>query len=332
LHGKDLFSVQSLAVERLIFMLAPPWSAAQLRRALNVRAAEFAREKGLLHDISPGDAPAVIFGRDEQGRHGNFHPQSYERICADAAWLRRLGKPHTASRRSRARKDWRWMELDTASSSDALLMSIFCHPEVFDGERLSPGVAALFGVDGESRPCFGVRPGVPLRERPTQRTRKKELVDRTEVDMVLGDLFCEAKLTENDFQTAAPALVEQYRDLTAVFDLERLPRRVTAPPPLPANVDPDDPTVNLPRRVSRPCIEGYQLIRNVLAAYAGEASFCLLVDARRGDLIEQWFAVLSAVKALSFASRLRIRTWQELAAALPRDLQSFLEMKYGIES
>ena len=224
------------------------------------------------------------------------------------------------------------MELDTASSSDALLMSIFCHPSVFDGERLMSDVAALLGVDAGSLPCFGVRPGVPLRDRPSARARKKELVDRTEIDLTLGDLFCEAKLTENDFQTAAPALVKQYRDLEAVFDLDRLPCRVIEPPPLPPNVDPDDPTVNLPRRVARPCVAGYQLIRNVLAAYAADTSFCLLVDARRGDLIEQWFTVLSAVKALTFASRLKMLTWQELAAVLPRDLKSFLAQKYGIEA
>src|SRR6266404_5841357 len=48
----------------------------------------------------------VIFGRDEQGRHGNFHPASDTSICSNPAWLRRLTKVHTASRRSRARKDW----------------------------------------------------------------------------------------------------------------------------------------------------------------------------------------------------------------------------------
>jgi hypothetical protein len=323
-----IFLCRVLRALRLILMRIVQWTAAQLRHDLNVRAAEFARERGLLHDLSPGDLPAVIFGRDEQGRHGNFHPESYVRICADPAWLRRLAKPHTASRRSRARKDWRWMELDTASSSDALLMSIFCHPEVFDGERLAPAVAGLFRVDAASRPCFGVRPGVPLHKG----ARGKELVDRTEIDLTLGDLYCEAKLTESDFQTATPALVERYRDLEAVFDIERLPRRVIEPPPLSPNVDPDDPTVNLPRRVSRPCVAGYQLIRNVLAAYAAETSFCLLVDARRGDLIEQWFAVLSAVHAPAFAWRLKLLTWQELAAVLPRDLQNFLEVKYGIET
>jgi hypothetical protein len=220
------------------------------------------------------------------------------------------------------------MELDTASSSDALLMSIFCHPRVFDGERLTPQVANLFRVDVVSRPCFGVRPGVPLR----RSAKGKELVDRTEIDLTLGDLYCEAKLTESDFQTAPPTLVERYRDLEAVFNVPRLPQYVMEPPPLPPSVDPDDPTVNLPRRVSRQCVAGYQLIRNVLAAYAAEASFCLLLDARRGDLIEQWFAVLSAVHSPAFAWRLKLLTWQELATVLPHDLQNFLALKYGIEA
>ena len=302
------------------------WTAAQLRHDLNARAAEFARERGLLHDLSPGDSPAVVFGRDELGRHGNFHPESYVRICADPAWLRRLAKPHTASRRSRARKDWRWMELDTASSSDALLMSIFCHPQVFDGQQLAPEVAGLFEW---MRIAALLRraAGVPLHKG----ARGKELVDRTEIDLMLGDLYCEAKLTESDFQTAAPALVERYRDLEAVFEslrvclgasLSRRRCRRTSILTIPRE--------RLPRRVSRPCIAGYQLIRNVLAAYAAEASFCLIVDARRGDLIVQWFAVLSAVHAPTFAWRLKLLTWQELAVVLPSDLQRFLEVKYGI--
>ena len=118
-----------------------------LRRDLSARAHHLARTQNLLHDISPGSTPAIIFGRDEQGRHGNFHPHSYANICANPAWLRRLTKPHTASRRSRARKDWQWMELDSSNSSDALLMNIFCHPEVFNGETLAPAVANLLNVD-----------------------------------------------------------------------------------------------------------------------------------------------------------------------------------------
>jgi hypothetical protein len=99
---------------------------------------------------------------------------------------------------------------------------------------------------------------------------------------------------------------------------------------LPSNVDPDDPTVNLPTRTRPIQIAGYQLIRNVLAAYALQAGFCVLLDARRADLIEQWFAVQSAVRATDFRWRLKLLTWQELAAVLPPKLQQHLDVRYGI--
>ena len=67
----------------------PSWTASQLRRDLSDRAARLARTHGLLHDVSTGASPTVLFGRDEQGRHGNFHPAAYDRICANAEWLRR---------------------------------------------------------------------------------------------------------------------------------------------------------------------------------------------------------------------------------------------------
>lgn len=307
-------------------------TASELRRELNARAEAYARRHGLLHDFSSGTQPAVIFGRDEMGRHGNFHPASYAQICANPDWARRLEKAHTASRRSLARKDWRWMELDSASSSDGLLMNIFSHPEVFEGE-LYPPIAALLGVGRSVRPSFGNCPGVPLRTMLKPRSKKtapREAVDRTEIDMVLGDLFIEAKLTESDFQTAELPLITRYRDLEAVFDVAQLPRHVPALPPLPPNIDPDDPTVNLPIRKTPERIAGYQLIRNVLAAYAAGVRFCVLCDARRRDLIEQWFAVLSAVRSPSFAANLQLLTWQELTAVLPFSLQHFLDEKYGI--
>jgi hypothetical protein len=315
-------------------------TAAQLRREINARAALYAHEHRLLHELSPGTQPAVLFGRDEHGQHGNFRPETYAHICGDPEWARRLTKPHTASRRSVARKDWRWMELDAAVSSDALLMNVFCHPGVFDGTRLPPTVATLLGVPSATRPCFGIHPGVPLA--PRQRTTPKRraagrttepvgAVDRTEIDLVLGSLFVEAKLTEADFQNAAPALLERYRDLEIVFDAALLPRKMIAPPPLAPNIDPDDPTVNLPRQTTRTTVAGYQLIRNVLAAYAADASFCVLLDARRRDLIEIWYAILTAVHAPDFRWRLKLLTWQELAGAVPPDLQQFLASRYGIE-
>jgi hypothetical protein len=309
-----------------------------LRRHLSARANDLARTQNLLHDLSPGPEPAIIFGRDEHGRHGNFHPASYENICANPVWLRRLTKPHTASRRSRARKDWQWMELDSSNSSDALLMNIFCHPKVFDGAILAPAVANLLSVDLTAKPCFGINPGVPLKTlRKGHSKLPSELTDQTEVDLQLHNLFLEAKLTESNFQTAAPSLIERYRDLETIFDVIRLPRKIVHSPttyPLAedfsqleepaASASPPNPGP------SRTLIQGYQLIRNVLAAYAADASFCVLCDARRRDLIEIWYSILSAVHRPTFAARLKLLTWQELSTSLPQDLQQFLETKYGI--
>jgi hypothetical protein len=224
-------------------------------------------------------------------------------------------------------------------------MSVFCHPGVFDGHSLAPAVAALLNVDPTCRPAFGQLPGVPLAAPLKPRSKRaapRPAFDRTELDLVLTPpdpalsppLFVEAKLTESDFQTAALSPghggLARYRDLATVFDLAELPRRTLLPPPLAPNVDPDDPTVNLPARPTRTRIAGYQLIRNVLAAWAANGAFCVLLDARRYDLIEQWFQVLRAVQAPDFRHRLKLLTWQELARALPADLQLFLGEKYGI--
>jgi len=357
--------------------MMPSWTATQLRRDLSDRARRLARTHGLLHEESTGPSPVILFGRDEHGRHGNFHPDSYARICAHPDWARRLAKPHTASRRSAARHDWRWMELDSVNSSDALLMNIFCHPQVFDGARLANPVAALLNVDPATTPCFGAHPGVPLRTPLRPRSKKSppiERLDRTEVDLTLGRLFLEAKLTESDFQTAAPALLQSYRDLEAVFDPERLPRKpldripreFLIPPPLrvshpsqphragwdvsrvphssrsnewdrdssytPDPDFPDESFLNLPNHPPKPRIAGYQLIRNALAAYAADASFCVLCDARRRDLIDIWYSILRAVRSPTFATRLKLLTWQELAATLPRGLQHYLDARYGIRA
>jgi hypothetical protein len=326
------------------------WSASLLRRDLNLRAHQFAHAQNLLHEIAPSPNqdtdPLIVFGRSELGRHGNFHPASDLAISVNPTWLRRLSKPHTASRRSPARNDWAWRELDAAVSSDALLMNIFCHPRVFNGRTLAPAVANLLNVDRTAQPRFGVNPGVPLRttrkghsKLPSGRTNV--LTDRTEIDLRLDNLFLEAKLTESSFQTAAPRLIERYRDLETVFDPDRLPRKIlytpASHPPAEDYSQLEEPTESLtrpptPTKSSRTVIDAYQLIRNVLAAFASDASFCVLCDARRGDLIEIWYSVLSAVHYPSFAWRLKLLTWQELASALPEDLQRFLEAKYGIVS
>jgi len=186
------------------------------------------------------------------------------------------------------------MELDACTSSDALLMNIFCYPGVTrDGK-----VSALLGVEAGVPLDFGYKARVPL---------ANGRFDRTEVDLRLGDLLMEAKLTESDFQSAEKGLLMAYRDFPEVFDREQLPQ-------------------------TNGRYRSYQLLRNVLAAYALQCSFCVLVDARRPDLADAWYAVIRCVKPVELRTKLRISTWQELAHAAPPKLRTFLGAKYGISS
>ncbi len=54
--------------------------------------------------------------------------------------------------------------------------------------------------------------------------------DRTEVDMKLGNMLFEAKLTESDFQSAGAAVLRRYRDFAEVFDPRELPRELPKVP------------------------------------------------------------------------------------------------------
>ena len=79
-----------------------------------------------------------------------------------------------------------------------------------------------------------------------------------------------------------------------------------------------------------PAYASYQLIRNALAAYAHGCSFCVVHDERRPDLREAWFRVMAAVKSADLRVRLKVLTWQELAALLSAGFADFLDLKYGI--
>jgi hypothetical protein len=123
--------------------------------------------------------------------------------------------------------------------------------------------------------------------------------------MRLGDLLVEAKLTESGFQAAPYRLIERYPQLDELFDISELRS--------PENVVCD-----------------YQLIRSILAAYSSGCGFTLFCDGRRTDMFERWMRVVQAIRSYSFRSRLRIITWQEISATLPKTVQRFLEEKYGI--
>ncbi len=171
-------------------------------------------------------------------------------------------------------------------------MNIFCYPKVLE----RPQMRTLLGIEPGLLPEFGFKPRIPFLSRGA---------DRTEVDMRLGDILIEAKLTETGCQSASTQLLFRYRDLDEVFEVEELP-------------------------IAGETVHGYQLIRGALAAHACGFSFVLLCDGRRADLIERWLEVMRAVRSYSFRNRLKLLTWQETARALPQKLQRFLEEKYGI--
>ncbi len=264
-----------------------------LRSELSARNVEYARAHALGHDLSIGREPVVCY---ESGAdvHGNFLPATYREILRNDSWRKRLGKPHTSAKQVFVRDGVRRRELDSSNSSDALLMNVFCYPGTLRQELL----LKLLGVERGLKPDFGYRARVPL---------ANGRVDRTEVDLRLGDLLVEAKLTECDFQRKAKSAVEAYRDFDEVFERESLPQ-------------------------AGDCYLSYQLIRNVLAARASGCSFCVIMDERRPDLREQWYAVMRCIRVHEVQMRCRMATWQEVAALSPATLQTFLREKYGIEA
>jgi hypothetical protein len=311
------------------------WYASQLRQELMQRNRAYAR--GRAHVESYGSAPVIVYAPNGFG-HGNFFDQAYEEIVDRPEWMRRFDKVHAQAARSLPKPQIdpqrRWRELDSSMSSDALLMNIFCTPGVVE----SAEVCNLLGAEANATPDFGWKARVPL---------ANGRFDRTEVDMRLGSLLVEAKLTEVGFQTRAAAIVEAYRDFDEVFDRERLPRAEIATErwkrasEFPENDSQEfESMVGDPENIStidtvfrapgEPGYASYQLIRGVLAAFATDSSFCVLHDERRPDLREEWFEVMAAVKSAAMRVRLKVLTWQELAAALPAALQEFLDVKYGI--
>ena len=309
--------------------------ASALRLELAARNRSYAR--GRAHVESYGSAPVIIYEPDA-GRHGNFFDAAYAAILARPDWMRRFDKIHAQAARSLPKPQFdtarRWRELDSSMSSDALLMNIFCTPGVAE----SPAVRSMLGVGEDAEPIFGWKARVPF---------ANGRFDRTEVDLRFGSLLIEAKLTESDFQSRSAAIVESYRDLDEVFDRDRLPRTEIATTRwMRASEFPENASQELESLVVDPTLysavdtsfrsageegyAGYQLIRNVLAAHASGSSFCVIHDARRPDLREAWFEVLSAVTSADLRVRLKVLTWQELAAVLPAALQEFLDQKYGI--
>lgn len=267
--------------------------AALLRQELSARNASYAALEQVPHVTSYGEMPVVVYHTSPSGEeHGNFIAASYRALLSRPEWKKRFNKVHSSADRALPKSDCVWKELDSSMSSDALLMNIFCYP----GVTKRRGLSLLLGTEMGDLPEFGFKPRVPL---------TSGHVERTEIDMKLGSVLFEAKLTEADFQSQNAALVEGYRDLDEVFEVSELPRRGQ-------------------KYVS------YQLLRNVLAAHALGLSFCLLLDARRPDLIEDWYEILRCIRPSELRSRCKVLTWQGVVQFLPQRMRKFLGLKYGI--
>ena len=269
------------------------WSS-RLREDLCARARSYAEQSRVEFYQSRGAAAVTLFPTLADGTgHGNFSAASFAAIQANPAWRSRLAKPHTRRRTALpAPHDSTAKEMDSCTSSDALAMNVFCYPSV-----VSADIAQLMGVPPGTTPAFGMPGLVPL---------LNDRTDATEVDMVLGDTSVEAKLTESTFTARPKAHVERYARLYETFEKDLLPTHG------------DD-------------YQSYQLIRNVLAvASRRSARFVVLLDARRPDLLREWWVIHTAIRDGSLRARCAFVTWQELAAAAPLPLRSFLELKYGL--
>jgi hypothetical protein len=264
-----------------------------LRHELIARNSSYASLNLLPHVTSYGELPVVVYQQSECGRHhGNFISASYKAILRRPQWRKRLQKVHSQGRRSLPARDGSWRELDSSVSSDALLMNTFCYPGVTRRKE----IRRILGLEAGKLPEFGFMPRVPL---------LSDATERTEIDMKLGNMLFEAKLTEADFQIQRAELIEGYRDFRDVFECRHLPR------------------------LGKKYVS-YQLIRNVLAAHALNLDFCTLLDARRPDLIQDWYDIVRCIRSATLRARCKILTWQELSLCLPDALQSFLAEKYGV--
>lgn len=135
-----------------------PGTALELRRELSARNVSFATNARIPHVLSYGSVPVVVYCQSGCGRnHGNFIAASYRRILKKPAWRRRLEKVHAQANHCLPKQEFVWRELDSCTSSDALLMNIFCYP----GVTIDRELALFLGTDAGDVPQFGFLPRVP---------------------------------------------------------------------------------------------------------------------------------------------------------------------------
>lgn len=248
----------------------------ELRQMLCEFALRYAKERNL-SVIS--QKSAVLFCKPED----NFHPDSFRRITENPDWLQRTQKTHQNIEGKK--------ELQSSNSSDALLMNIFCYPHISKWK----GVLDLLGVS-KIDPVFGLKPLV---------AKKNGKGDASEIDMVIDDVFVEAKLTEKDFTRKDVSVVEQYVGMAEHFHRNCLV-------------------------LIGKCFDNYQIIRNLLAAIQHNKRHILLCDERRPDLVRRYMETVCCLRDVGVRSKCRVVFWQEIQRLSGVSLGKFLKDKYGI--
>jgi hypothetical protein len=267
----------------------------KLRNELHDQASQRAAASSIPHHLRLGHSPTVLFpARTDGTRYGSFHSDSLRAIAANHTWANRLKTVHSQVDALPLQMPATAGELDSSSSSDALLMNCFCFPGAVP--RIMKGLGLWDSIGSTALPEFGVKAKLP-------KTQNRQ--DATELNMKISSYIFEAKLTESDFTSSAVDHVREYTDFDAVFESSVLP-------------------------VVDSKFKGYQLICNVLAAFHLNATLIVLLDQRRPDLLQEWWLVHSAIRDAYLRQRCGFRTWQQVAAASPPPLAAFLSGQYGI--
>ncbi len=213
----------------------------------------------------------------------NFNRKSFDNINQNNNWRTRLEKRHSHF-------DDGTLEMQSSNSSDALLMNIFCYPKI----SVWLGPSKLLGVDFNNDIIFGWN---PLFE-------NEDTGQKTEIDLKIGNIIFEAKLTESSFTAKDIHTIRKYPGFYEVFDESNLTRGKN----------------NL--------IKNYQLIRNVLTIYKYGYNFKLLIDEARIDLIHAFYNTINAIKLFELRKRIDFITWQELVKTCGKELKEYIYMKY----
>jgi hypothetical protein len=267
------------------------WSG-KLRDELRRRADVYARQSGAPSYLSLGTPPTRLFEPYDDGvRHGNFVDASYQAIGGEPSWKARTQKAHSQRNALPTAKRSTGRELDSSNSSDALLMNCFCYPRA--AKQILKKLLPRMGC---TAPQFGVRAKVAMVDGGP---------DSSEIDMQIDSTIFEAKLTEYDFTSGPKSHVKRYSRFTEVFEIAALPQTSDE-------------------------FHGYQLIRNVLAADQHGWAFYLICDARRPDLLHEWWSVHSAIRVSNLRERCGFLLWQEMVCGCPEPLAAFLKQKYGL--